>query len=68
MVTDCRTQKDMKRLVGARSICLDAYETDSLGQKYDLEIQWADGRAYKVVKRKSEGSGRNVPGYGRYEK
>lgn len=42
MITDCRTQKDMKRLAGARSICLDAYGMDSLGQKYDLEIQRAD--------------------------
>lgn len=32
----------MKRLVGARSICLDAYGTDSYGKKYDLEIQRAD--------------------------
>lgn len=36
------TQADMKRLVGARSICLDAYGTDSTGKKYDLEIQRAD--------------------------
>ena len=39
IITDCQTQKDMKRLVGARSICLDAYGTDSAGKKYDLEIQ-----------------------------
>ncbi len=32
----------MKRLAGARSICLDAYGTDSQGKKYDLEIQRAD--------------------------
>lgn len=38
-ITDCRTQKDMKRLAGARSICLDAYGTDSENKKYDLEIQ-----------------------------
>ena len=31
----------MKRLAGARSICLDAYGTDSDGKKYDLEIQKA---------------------------
>lgn len=24
VITDCQTQKDMKRLAGARSICLDA--------------------------------------------
>lgn len=42
IITDCQTQKDMKRLVGARSICLDAYGTDTTGKKYDLEIQRAD--------------------------
>ncbi len=42
VITDCQTQKDMRRLVGARSICLDAYGTDSAGKKYDLEIQRAD--------------------------
>jgi hypothetical protein len=41
------TQKDMKRLVGARSICLDAYGCDSSGRKYDLEIQRADHGAGK---------------------
>ena len=38
VITDCQTQKDMKRLAGARSICLDAYGTDSTGKKYDMEI------------------------------
>ena len=42
IITDCQTQKDMKRLVGARSICLDAYGTDAAGKKYGLEIQRAD--------------------------
>ena len=42
IITDCQTQKDMKRLVGARSICLDAYGADTLGKKYDMEIQRAD--------------------------
>ena len=41
VITDCETQRDMKRLAGARSICLDAYGTDSNGKKYDLEIQKA---------------------------
>lgn len=41
-ITDCKTQKDMKRLAGARSICLDAYGTDAAGKKYDLEIQRQD--------------------------
>lgn len=42
VITGCETQKDMKRLAGARSVCLDAYGTDSEGKKYDLEIQRAD--------------------------
>ena len=42
IITDCETQKDMKRLGGARSVCLDAYGTDSDMKKYDLEIQRAD--------------------------
>ena len=42
VITECQTQKDMKRLAGARSICLDAYGTDSTGKRYDLEIQRAD--------------------------
>ena len=42
IITDCQTQKDMKRLAGARSICLDAYGTDSQNRKYDLEIQRAE--------------------------
>ncbi len=32
IITDCETQRDMKRLAGARSICLDAYGTDSDGK------------------------------------
>lgn len=53
VITDCETQKDMKRLVGARSICLDAYGTDSAGKKYDLEIQRQDigaDRTWKIRK------------------
>ena len=42
IITDCETQKDMKRLAGARSVCLDAYGTDSVGKKYDLEVQRQD--------------------------
>lgn len=42
VITDCQTQKDMKRLAGARSVCLDAYGTDSENKKYDLEIQRSD--------------------------
>ena len=40
-IVECRIQKDMKRLAGARSICLDAYGTDSANKKYDLEVQRA---------------------------
>ena len=42
IITSCVTQNDMKRLAGARSICLEAYGTDSNGKKYDLEIQRED--------------------------
>ena len=42
MLTSCVTQADMKRVTGARSICLDAYGTDASGKKYDIEIQRAD--------------------------
>ena len=42
IITSVETQADMKRLVGARSVCLDAYGTDSEGKKYDLEVQRAD--------------------------
>ncbi|MBD5534298.1 MAG: hypothetical protein HDQ99_01255 [Lachnospiraceae bacterium] len=42
IITDCETQKDMKRLAGARSICLDAYGMDSVGKRYDLEVQRQD--------------------------
>lgn len=39
VITECETQKDMKRLAGARSICLDAYGTDAARKRYDMEIQ-----------------------------
>ena len=32
IITECETQRDMKRLAGARSICLDAYGADSTGK------------------------------------
>ena len=41
-ITKIETQRDIKRLVGARSVCLDAYGNDSQGRKYDLEIQRSD--------------------------
>ena len=46
-ITNVKTQADMKRLVGARSICLDAYGTDDEGKKYDMEIQRSDRGAGK---------------------
>ena len=42
VITECQTQKDMKRLAGARSICLDAYGADTTGKKYDIEVQRED--------------------------
>ena len=36
------TQADMKRLLGARSLCLDVYADDSDGKEYDIEVQRAD--------------------------
>lgn len=45
ILTKCETQADMKRVTGARSICLDAYATDSMGKKYDIEVQRADNGA-----------------------
>lgn len=42
VITQCETQADMKRVTGARSICLDAYGIDEAGRRYDLEIQRAD--------------------------
>lgn len=42
VLISCETQADMKRVTGARSICLDAYATDSAGKKYDIEVQRAD--------------------------
>ncbi len=45
VLTKCETQADMKRVTGARSICLDAYATDSTGRKYDIEVQRSDNGA-----------------------
>ena len=39
VLTHCETQADMKRVTGARSVCLDAYGTDSTGKKYNIEVQ-----------------------------
>lgn len=45
IITHLETQKDLKRLVGARSICVDALGTDNENKKYDMEIQRADSGA-----------------------
>lgn len=42
IITQCETQADMKRVTGARSICLDAYGVDQSGHRYDIEVQRAD--------------------------
>jgi predicted transposase/invertase (TIGR01784 family) len=42
VLTDYETQADMKRVTGARSVCLDVYATDGAGKKYDIEVQRAD--------------------------
>ncbi len=39
VIIRCETQKDLKRLGGARSICLDAYGKDSENKKYDVEVE-----------------------------
>lgn len=39
IVTEQETQYDLKRLLGARSICLDVKATDSLGTRYNIEAQ-----------------------------
>ncbi|MGX8706265.1 MAG: PD-(D/E)XK nuclease family transposase [bacterium] len=45
VLTREETQKDLKRLLGARSLCLDVHGVDSEGRQYDLEIQRADSGA-----------------------
>lgn len=49
-IVKVETQVDMKRLVGARSLVLDALGNDDKGQEYNIEIQRAD-----------KGAGKNVP-------
>lgn len=38
-LVSAETQKDLMRLVGARSICLDVHGVDSANRKYDIEVQ-----------------------------
>ena len=45
VLTKGETQKDFKRLLGARSICLDYHGVDKEGRQYDLEVQKADSGA-----------------------
>ena len=45
VLTSEKTQEDMKRVTGARSVCLDVYGDDSTGRKYDLEVQKASSGA-----------------------
>ena len=47
IVQELETQADFKRLVGARSIMLDAYLTDTEAKKYDMEVQRANRGADK---------------------
>lgn len=47
VVNSLNTQKDMKRLVGTRSIVLDVYASDTACNKYDIEIQRATHGAEK---------------------
>ena len=42
VLTHEETQKDLKRLLGARSLCLDVHGVDSENREYDLEVQRAD--------------------------
>ena len=45
ILTSEETQYDLKRLVGARSLCLDVLGTDTQGRKFNIEIQRADSGA-----------------------
>ena len=46
VITREETQYDLERLLGARSICLDVFATDSKGQIFNLEIQRSNKGAY----------------------
>ena len=45
ILTREKTQKDLKRLLGARSLCLDVHGIDSENRQYDIEVQRADAGA-----------------------
>ena len=40
-----KTQFDLKKLMGARSLILDAYATDSEGKRYNIEAEKSENRA-----------------------
>lgn len=42
VITSEETQYDLEHLLGARSLCLDVFATDSLERKFNLEIQRSD--------------------------
>lgn len=42
VLTEEITQYDIKRITGARSVCLDVYGGDSEGRKYNLELERSD--------------------------
>lgn len=44
-VISVKTQFDLKKLMGARSLILDAYATDSEGKKYNIEAEKSEDRA-----------------------
>ena len=45
LTKDSTPQKDLKRLVGARGLCLDYHGVDTKGRQYDLEVQRDDDGA-----------------------
>ena len=45
VLTRQETQKDLKRLLGARSLCLDVHGVDSENRQYDIEVQRDDSGA-----------------------
>ena len=46
VLTEEKTQADMNRVTGARSICLDVYGKDASGKRFDLEVQKASSGAH----------------------
>ena len=45
IVENVNTQFDLKKLMGARSLILDVYATDSEGKKYNIEAEKSENRA-----------------------